>query len=147
MTLPDHFLLLALLLVTAAMTGVIWMVQLVTYPQFLDVPSASFPEFHGRYTKRITLIVMPLMLLELGLSLFAAWHFRETDLRWLLFAGASLTVALWLITFLVQVPQHEMLSSGFSEPVIRALIAGNWMRTVLWTVRSALVGWALLRLS
>lgn len=128
------------------MTGVIWMVQLVTYPQFLDVPAAAFPEFHGRYTKRITLVVMPLMLLELGLSLFAAWHFRETDLQWLMAAGAAMTVALWLITFLVQVPQHEKLSTGYSAPVIRALIVGNWLRTVLWTTRSVLVGWALSRL-
>jgi len=146
MPIPDHWLLLGLFFATTAMTGVIWMVQLVTYPQFLDVPAEAFPEFHGRYTKRITLIVMPLMLLELGLSLLAAWHFRETDLRWLMIAGAVLTVALWSITFLVQVPQHETLSAGFSEPVIRALIAGNWTRTILWTTRSALVGWALLRI-
>ena len=129
------------------MTGVIWMVQLVTYPQFLDVPAAAFPEFHDRYTKRITFIVAPLMLLELGLSLFAAWHFRETDLHWLMAVGAAMTVALWLITFFVQVPQHDTLSAGFSKPVVRALIAGNWIRTVLWTARSALVGWALSRLS
>lgn len=135
----DTLLIQAQVVVTAAMTGIIWMVQIVTYPQFLDVAAADFVALHGHYTNAITLVVAPLMILELGLAVASAWHFRASSLRRQMFAGAMLAAGLWLVTFLVQVPQHEVLSRGWSEPVIRDLIAGNWVRTMLWSVRLALL--------
>jgi hypothetical protein len=131
----DTLLIRTQLVVTAAMTGIIWMVQCVAYPQFLDVGADAFPAFHSHYTAGITPIVVPLMILELGLALASAWRFRRSALRLAMFAGALLAGALWLTTGLVQVPQHEALAGGWSEPVIRSLIAGNWIRTILWSVR------------
>jgi hypothetical protein len=46
-------------------------------------------------------------------------------------------IALWLSTFLIQVPLHETLSSEWSEETIRELIHSNWIRTTLWTLRLA----------
>ena len=50
---------------TAAMLGVIWVVQLIVYPQFLDIRAEEFVGFHARYTDQILWIVGPLMLAEL----------------------------------------------------------------------------------
>lgn len=124
------------------MTGLIWMVQLVTYPQFHEVDSAHFGNYHTKYGSRITLVVMPLMLVELAIAVFLVWTEFTTSFRWPALIGFGLVLAIWAVTFLVQVPQHARLSQfGWSEEVISALIAGNWVRTFLWSARSGLLLW------
>lgn len=132
-------LLLAQAFVAAAMTGVIWQVQLVTYPQFLRVGPVEFPAYHAAHTTGIGALVAPLMLAELGLSLAALWFCRNGPLRNPMRVGAALVLALWATTWLWQVPLHGRLETAWSEPVIRELIAGNWLRTLLWTARAALL--------
>jgi len=139
---PSRFL-LALLLTqlvsTAGMFGVIWQVQLITYPQFASIDPVSFPEFHLQYCQRITWIVAPLMLLELAstsLSTLALW---KTRWRMGSLACLAIVVTLWLITALVQVPQHEMLSFGFDPAVAEALVFGNGWRVAGWTLHLAVV--------
>lgn len=132
--------------IAAAMTGLIWQVQLVTYPQFLNVGAADFPAYHAAHTRGIGLVVAPLMLAELGLALAALWHCRTGPLRNSMRVGAALVLALWATTWLWQVPLHARLEQGRSEAVIRELIAGNWLRTLLWTARAALLGGLLARL-
>jgi hypothetical protein len=39
----------------------------------------------------------------------------------------------------VQVPLHERLSAGWDAAAHQRLVASNWVRTVLWTVRAVLV--------
>lgn len=135
------WLLVAQALVAAAMTGVIWQVQLVTYPQFLNVGAAEFPAYHAAHTRSIGLVVAPLMLAELALALAALWWCRTGPLRSSMRFGAGLVLALWATTWLWQVPLHARLESeGRLEPVIRELIAGNWLRTLLWSARAALLG-------
>ena len=102
-------LLLAQAFVAAAMTGVIWQVQLVTYPQFLNVGPAEFPAYHAAHTTGIGALVAPLMLAELGLSLAALWFCRNGPLRHSMRVGAALVLALWATTWLWQVPLHARL--------------------------------------
>jgi len=143
----DGGLLVAQALVAAAMTGVIWQVQWVTYPQFLNVGAAEFPAYHAAHTRGIGLVVAPLMLAELALALAALWHSRSGPLRNSMRVGAALVLALWATTWLWQVPLHGRLErDGWAEPVIRELIAGNWLRTLLWSARAALLGGLLARL-
>ena len=54
-------------------------------------------------------------------------------------ANLLLVVLVWAVTFFVQVPQHNALTSGFSTDKINHLVAGNWWRTWLWTIRMLLV--------
>ncbi len=132
-------LLLPQLAVTAAMTGIIWLVQFVTYPQFLDVNAADFPAYHRHHTHAIGLVVAPLMILELGLAAHSAWYFRHSRFRGALILGAALVAALWLVTFLIQVPLHASLTTDWSKSVIEQLVYSNWIRTALWTIRLGLL--------
>lgn len=123
------------LVVTAAMTGLIWTIQLVVYPLLAEIDAVSFPAYHFDYCRRITWVVGPLMVAELvSAAALVALSWR-TRFRLLSLLGLSLVGALWLITGLVQLPQHELLSSGKEENTIAALVAGNWVRTALWTIR------------
>lgn len=129
-------LLLAHAAVTWALVGLIWTVQLVQYPLFADVGPDAFPAFHARHTRQITWVVAPLMLAEVA---SAAWLVgRGGASRWLLASLVPLA-AVWLSTWLVQVPLHERLARGFDGAAIDRLVATNWLRTAAWTLRGACV--------
>lgn len=124
---------------TWAMVGVIWMVQLVQYPLFAHAGASDFARFHAGHSVRITWVVAPLMALELAT---AAWLVVARP-AWIpaveAQAGLALAVGTWASTGLVQVPQHARLACGFDGGVHRRLVAGNWLRTLLWSLRGALV--------
>lgn len=131
-------LLLAQLLSTLTMTGLIWFVQVVHYPLFERVDD---PAFAAEHATRTTYVVAPLMVLELatGVALLrAAWRpgFITAAEAW---AGAALVGAIWLSTALLQVPLHNRLQARHSLADARRLVATNWVRTVAWTLRTALV--------
>jgi lysylphosphatidylglycerol synthetase-like protein (DUF2156 family) len=64
---------------------------------------------------------------------------------WLAWAGLAAVGALWLSTFLLQVPQHEVLRAGFDGVAHRRLVRTNWLRTVLWALRGVWVLYLLTR--
>ena len=51
----------------AYLTGVIWLVQLVHYPSFAQVPPAAFRAFHQSHLARMGWVVMAPMVAELAL--------------------------------------------------------------------------------
>ena len=58
---------------------------------------------------------------------------------WLAWAGLALVGVIWLSTVSLQIPAHAALSSGFKPAVAASLVSSNWIRTVAWTLRAALV--------
>ena len=132
-------LLLVQVFTTFAMAGVIWQVQLVTYPQFAEVDAISFSSYHFHYSRRITFLVGPLMVLELLSACLFAGVLFYTRLRVPGILGAVLAIGTWAVTGLVQVPLHEKLASGKDFSTIETLVSGNWIRVALWTARSLLI--------
>ena len=123
---------LACLVSTAAMTGLIWFVQVVHYPLFEAVGRDAFVEYERRHTVLTTYVVMPLMLVELGTSLWLAYQPpRGATLEFQV--GAVLVVLIWLSTFLLQVPKHRVLETQFDRQTWQSLVQSNWIRTILWT--------------
>jgi hypothetical protein len=120
--------------------GLIWVVQLVVYPQFAAVGEAAFAAYHADYTRRITWVVGPLMLAEVATAAFLLWHGDRP--LWLMASLAPLA-ACWLSTACLQVPLHNRLARGFEAKTHRALVRSNWIRTAAWTLRGALVAFGL----
>lgn len=115
----------------------IWLVQLVIYPSFGHVAADRLVDWHGRYTVKISLVVVPLMLGQAAVVALQVLS-RGAALDW---ASATLVVAVWLTTFLVAVPTHEKIAEGGDPGVhVPALVRGNWPRTWLWTAIFA-IGW------
>ena len=46
------------------LTGVIWTIQIVHYPSFHYIDKLSFVNFHQFHERRISIIVMPLMMVN-----------------------------------------------------------------------------------
>jgi hypothetical protein len=126
-------------LATFAMTGIIWFVQVVHYPLFRAVGAGGFAGYSAAHARLTTRIVAPPMLLELATGLLLL-RLRPADVPlWPPALGLALIAVLWLATAFISVPKHAVLANGFDELAWRSLCAGNWIRTVLWSLRSALV--------
>jgi len=120
----------------------IWLVQVIIYPGFHRIPPDIFIDYHRWYVKRISCIVLPLMISEAGMT---TW--------WLLDAGTPgaiistvLIVIIWFSTFLLQVPIHNRLKSGKKDVLIRRLVATNWIRTIAWSLKSLVITLTVIKL-
>ena len=132
--------LVANLAASAALVGLIWVVELAVYPLYARIGPESFAAYHAGWTSGITLVVGPLMLAEL---LAAAWLVAD---RPALGAWAAVPVAVaWGVTALWAVPMHGRLAGGFEEEAWRSLCNANHVRTAAWTLRAALLAWAYAR--
>jgi hypothetical protein len=128
------------------MVGLIWFVQLVHYPQFGGVGRAEFRTYAQEHQRRTTWVVGPPMLVEAITGLWLALAPPTLAGRAPFVAGGALLALVWLSTALLQVPQHRVLARGYDGATHRTLVATNWMRTVGWTLRGALVLWLAARL-
>ena len=138
---PDAFriALAAQFFTTFAMTGLIWLVQLVHYPLFDRVAGDRFVQFETDHSNWITWIVLPLMCGELGSAIWLAYGRGDQPDRWLWYAGLAMVAGLWLCTALLSVPEHNVLMKGFDADSHRRLVTTNWPRTLLWSLRSGLL--------
>lgn len=139
-----NVILLLNLICTAVMVGVIWIVQLVHYPIFDQIDRDLFPAFAARHQRQISFIVIPLMLTELATSFLLVRSSSTNPAITVAWVGLALVGVAWLSTFLLSVPQHEILSRGFDEKAYRLLVNTNWIRTIAWTARLILLGYVLL---
>lgn len=136
-------LLLAHATATVAMLGVILVVQVVHYPLFRHVGQASYATYQAEHMRRITWVVAPLMTVELGTALLLVWTPPLGLPPWMAWVGFTLVLFIWGTTGLVQVPLHSRLTEGFDAAAHRRLVRTNWLRTVFWILRAALVLWML----
>lgn len=149
---PENFLLVALinLVCTAYMTGVIFTVQLVSYPLYKKINPKDFPSYQSSHIQRITPVVGPVMIVELFSSLFLvtanySYLSQQEILRPYLIA-LVLVVLIWLTTLSYSIPLHQNLKTKWDEKLYKKLLETNWTRTVAWLLRCVILSWALLQL-
>ncbi len=133
---------------TLMMAGLIWFVQLVHYPLFLRADPATFVAFETEHAHRVTWIAFPLMTAELGSALLMLWSRFRPVLVSPSQAVLSLALVLltWASTVCLQIPLHNRLHRGFDRAALERLLATNWLRTVSWTARAALLAFWVTRL-
>lgn len=133
--------------VTWAMVGLIWLVQVVNYPLFAEVPADRFRRYEKRHVQRIGYVVGPLMVAE-ALTAVLLLALAPTDaMRSVALIGALLLLAIWLSTAFLQVPLHGKLEAAYDAAIHRRLVLTNWVRTWAWTARGLLLLLALLALA
>ncbi|MFT5130074.1 MAG: hypothetical protein ACI8W8_003703 [Rhodothermales bacterium] len=130
---------------TLAMTGLIWLVQLLHYPSFSFVCESNFAKFAVFHQQRISIVVVPLMLFELISTLLLLHRPHVAFPARLAIAGAICLGIAWFSTFLLQVPVHQQLVKGQDGGLVAELVAGNWVRTAAWSARAVLICVALQR--
>ena len=121
----------------AYMCGVIWLIQLIHYPSFASIHPSQFAEFHQRHSSIMGLIVGPVMIVELVAGLWLVNN-KINDFTVL---NLGIIALLWFFTFFVSVPLHNQLSAGFNAVAIQKLVATNWPRTILWSIKVVLTSY------
>lgn len=121
---------------TVFMCGLIWITQLVHYPAFNYVDKNLSSKFHFFHSKRISLIVLPVMLTELASCIYIL-IFESPDFKFNL--SCLLLLLIWASTFFLQMNYHKKLSTNFSDIYVKKLVKTNWIRTLFWTLRVLLL--------
>ncbi|AGI26984.1 putative membrane protein [Polaribacter sp. MED152] len=118
-------------LVNFGLVVLIWIVQLIVYPSFLFYKRENLMLWHNTYTRRIAIVVVPLMLLQLIISITnCLFGFNMINLLILLIAAF-----LWVFTFTSFAPIHFKISeNNFETEQLNQLVTRNWIRTILWTI-------------
>ena len=125
----------ALIIINAILIGIILVTQIVSYPLFLMVRSLDFANYHKSYTNRITIVVLPFMLSELFLTIYILLLNPSPNHIY----TALMLLFIWLSTFFIQVPIHNMISKSSSSRLINKLVISNWIRVSLWTIKLCLL--------
>lgn len=135
----------ALIVVHAVATwflaGLGWVVQVVHYPSMACVAHDTFPAYHEEHSRRIGAVVIAPMLVEAVTALALVVRTPAGIPPPATAAGLGLVILIWLSTAFVQVPAHRRLAHGFDPAVHRALVRGNWIRTLGWSARAILAAW------
>ncbi len=120
------------------MVGLIWVIQLVHYPSFHFISEGKFSEFENFHAKRISLIVVPVMIIEF-ISAFLLLINSTQALNLVLYINMGIILCLWLYTFFVSARIHNNLYDGYKKDQVTLLVKSNWLRTILWTLKIPLL--------
>ena len=135
------FLLLVQVAATLMMAGVVWFAQVVHYPLFDRVGTASFQAYETDNMRLTNYVVGPLILIE-GVTAVALFWLRPEGVSFVqAVLGVALLFVIWLSTFSLQVPMHRVLTRGFDPSAHQKLVVSNWIRTIAWSFRGILVLW------
>lgn len=109
----------------------IWMVQLIIYPAFKHIDRRTLLAWHSDYTKKIGMIVMPLMGIQLTLVLVQLYQAQN----FYTIVSMLLVLLVWISTFSIFVPIHTAITkSTFTQEMGKGLVNKNWLRTLLWSL-------------
>ena len=87
------------LIATWYMVGLIWLIQVVHYPLFANIPTTAFPAYERQNTRRTACVVIGPMLLELFSALLLWWLPPPGLSSTLLGTTLGLLVLIWASTF------------------------------------------------
>ena len=118
------------IIINSILVGIILSTQFVSYPLFLTVNQNQFKMYHDFYTKSVSYIVVPFMLIEIFTNAFNLYNIN--DVYPLYFVSTFLLLFIWLSTILIQVPLHNSINLDYDTLQIKQLINSNWIRTILW---------------
>lgn len=127
------------LVLSAFLTGLIWVIQVVHYPLFLRIEPDDFRAYEQSHQKRISLIVAPVMMVDMTLSLLLVFTKYMDNAQAYLIVAFALNLAVFASTVFIFSPIHQKLGKNHDRTMIRKLVRLNIMRTAMWTARTILL--------
>ena len=119
---------------TLYMTGMIWSMQVLEYPLFALVGPKEFPAYHRRHNRGLPVFVILPSVAALVSAVVLIFTRPAHLSQWSAIVVAAIDVIVVAVTVAREAPLHGKLDrEGYSAPVIRQLVRGNWIRTLLWT--------------
>ena len=125
------------LIATSMMVAIIWIVQILHYPTFLFINKKQYTDFQQFHMNKISYIIVPIMAVELFSGLGILFIIQKQQISY--YVSFALLILIWMITGLLFTKYHSDLSKKYNEETILQLIRFNWIRTLFWTIRFALL--------
>ncbi len=122
------------LLASLSFVGIIWYVQLISYPQMRNVNVHDWKVYEAEHTKRSFWLIAPLFVMETIGTVGISIYYWDAMPKHVLINAAMFAVA-YGVTFAVHMPLHRLLSTSHQTKWIEALNSKNWWRTLAWTVK------------
>ena len=116
--------------ISSFMLGVIFVTQFVNYPLLLIFDKNNIQKFHRHYVNKISIIVVPGMILELIVAILLIYNSVSLSILNLFFL-----FIIYLSTFCIQVPIHETIKLESNRLIINNLVSTNWIRTFAWFLK------------
>ena len=116
--------------ISSFMLGVILVTQFVNYPLLLIFDKNNIQKFHKHYVNKISIIVVPGMIIELILAILLIYNSISLSIVNLFFL-----FIIYLSTFFIQVPIHETIKLESNRLIINNLVSTNWIRTFAWFLK------------
>ena len=131
-------LVLSNLAATLFLVGLAWFLQTVHLPLLRRAAAIDFAGCVKAQRARNTALMALPMLIELitGIWLLAT-PLPHQDV----FHAFLLLAIIWIVTLAGIVPLNSHLTHAYDEGALRGLIRWNWIRTLCWTVRAAIMTW------
>ena len=126
------------LILTWVLVGVTWFSQIIHYPLYMKIKE-GFVDYERSHIRRTALLVGPIMLAEAVSAVFLMGFAPPGIIAHLATSNLILLIVIWLATFLFQISLHQKLSVRFSKKILHGLIACNWIRTVLTTLKGCVM--------
>ncbi len=130
------------MMISMGLLTLIWIIQILHYPIFKYIDDELFPQAMEMHQKKISFVVVPMMILEAILSTMMAFIGSYMDIIILM-----LVIGIWTCTFLIQVPLHKKLLLKKNYLHIDHLVRTNWIRTFLWSIKFIFLGQQFIKLN
>ncbi len=125
------------LALTLYMSGMIWSMQILEYPLFALVSPKEFPAYHRRHNRGLPFLVILPSIAAFASAVVVIFTRPARLPLWASIVVAVLDLFIIIATVVREAPLHTQLDrEGYSATLIRQLVQGNWIRTVLWTVNA-----------
>ena len=124
------------LLFSGIILGILWFIQLIHYPLFFKIKE-DFEAYEKEHIKRMTYLIIPLIIPDVFLNVLLTLLLVHHPYSLLLAFSLGFNLMTWLSTLFFQIDQHKQLSCCFSLKTLKALVKTSWIRTVLWTFKTA----------
>ena len=137
---------IAHVIATWFMVGLIWTIHIVHYPLFAEVGEATYVAFQSAHVDRIGKLLFVPWLTEGATLLALLWLTfiaGRRELRTPVMIGAVAMAVVLVISGFWSAPAHGELMDGFDSAVHDRLMTANLIRTLAWSVRGVTAVWIL----
>ncbi len=130
MVVPQNFVQTISFSVDLCLLVFLWIVQLIIYPSFKKICSEDFPSWHKHYKSSISIIMGPIMIVQIILICsFSIIQLNKVNILRLILLAIS-----WIWTLIISVPYHKKIEANLDrDRTIDLLINTNWVRTFTWS--------------
>ena len=136
--------LLGNLCASVLMTGIVAFIHFVQYPLLHHISSFDFNCYFKKYISRITWIIFPIMIIDVGFALWLSFLPVPSKLQIPILISYIFLAFVAMNTLLIQTPLIQKLQFSFDKAILSKVLFYNRIRFFSSVVRTLILCWIIL---